>query len=41
MIDQLPDEINHQLFDNPGRRAVICLQYTCQASAHIRQAQMW
>jgi hypothetical protein len=41
MIDQFPGEIYHQLFFNPGKRVIMCLQYTCQASALLEQAQMW
>lgn len=30
-----------QLIDNPYNRAIIYIQYTCQASTPLGYAQMW
>ncbi len=42
MMHHLPIKtIGQQFIDNPNKRAIINIQYTCQASTLIRQAQMW
>jgi hypothetical protein len=42
MIHHLPVKTNPDLIgNNPCNQAIIYLQYTCQASTLIGQAQMW